>query len=606
MTEDLKTPHADGENIPNIAKTISRPNWWKGLLRTNEYKGDIQVPPVTEDMVWKIDNWTDAHRSGFRDEQIVKAMILSDKEGTLRPSYKLVLGLIYRSLVRADLPNAEMEAWHLMASKISNSEKIKDDNHETVHRNGALHNLNLEKIDSEISLDEDSGTVPIKRLTAEYINRLSDSEKEQILKILLPLYDQMQTQEFLDIEGLIPEIIMRLDKSDKKTIHTIISHIANNVQNLKFDPDFDTWIQARTDGFGGKRNNLQILYAMCLEFIGYRGVLESLILLPESTNKGKLLAIAAFPRQYTKTLNTIRQLVVDSQDDTTRKLFEQAGKKLMGFDPEDARPFFTSIIDFYNAVDPMPISGEANPYIDPQSEQMDLLVKYLRAGDRVLDMGAGEGRLTKPVLELGADVTAVDPNPALLAKLHDTITPEYRIGLTTKLGTMNDSKVEDGSIDLEFDFGRVVQHTENLAWTLREKYRVLKPGGILMLDFGDKDKGYYLQSRKRYAHVIQNLWGANGADFGNKILALSNHIVDSPRDEQNFLNRQVFSEEEVCQALKNEGFEIIEVQRKPIFKDTDDQNIYVVAKKIRKKPFLQVTEARGNEASSTGKPNYLY
>ena len=37
---------------------------------------------------------------------------------------------------------------------------------------------------------------------------------------------------------------------------------------------------------------------------------------------------------------------------------------------------------------------------------------------RVLDLGAGTGKLTETLVRLGADVTAVEPDPGMLAELH--------------------------------------------------------------------------------------------------------------------------------------------------------------------------------------------
>src|SRR3954464_12106154 len=42
-------------------------------------------------------------------------------------------------------------------------------------------------------------------------------------------------------------------------------------------------------------------------------------------------------------------------------------------------------------------------------------------GPRVLDLGAGTGKLAATLVELGAEVIAVEPDPAMLAELHRTL-----------------------------------------------------------------------------------------------------------------------------------------------------------------------------------------
>ncbi|MEU8634955.1 class I SAM-dependent methyltransferase [Amycolatopsis sp. NPDC048633] len=47
------------------------------------------------------------------------------------------------------------------------------------------------------------------------------------------------------------------------------------------------------------------------------------------------------------------------------------------------------------------------------------------AGVRVLDLGAGTGKLTATLVAVGADVTAVEPDPAMLAELRGEL-PDVR------------------------------------------------------------------------------------------------------------------------------------------------------------------------------------
>src|SRR5580692_9992385 len=51
-------------------------------------------------------------------------------------------------------------------------------------------------------------------------------------------------------------------------------------------------------------------------------------------------------------------------------------------------------------------------------------------GPRVLDLGAGTGKLTAALVALGAEVTAVEPDPAMLAELRHEL-PTVRAVLAT-------------------------------------------------------------------------------------------------------------------------------------------------------------------------------
>src|SRR5919108_931681 len=59
---------------------------------------------------------------------------------------------------------------------------------------------------------------------------------------------------------------------------------------------------------------------------------------------------------------------------------------------------------------------------------------------RVLDLGAGTGKLTATLVRLGADVTAVDPDPAMPAELRQLL-PRVR----ALPGSAEDTPVPDGA-----------------------------------------------------------------------------------------------------------------------------------------------------------------
>jgi SAM-dependent methyltransferase len=93
-------------------------------------------------------------------------------------------------------------------------------------------------------------------------------------------------------------------------------------------------------------------------------------------------------------------------------------------------------------------------------------------GLRVLDLGAGTGKLTTALAALGAEVIAVEPDPAMLAALRRAL-PTVR-SLT---GSAEAIPLPDGSVDAVLAGNAL--HWFNMDVAGPEIARVLVPGGIL-------------------------------------------------------------------------------------------------------------------------------
>jgi SAM-dependent methyltransferase len=94
------------------------------------------------------------------------------------------------------------------------------------------------------------------------------------------------------------------------------------------------------------------------------------------------------------------------------------------------------------------------------------------AGLRVLDLGAGTGKLTALLAERGADVTAVEPDAAMLAELRRRL-PSVRAAV----GPAEQIPLPDGSVDAVLCAQSL--HWFDLSRALPEIARVLTPGGVL-------------------------------------------------------------------------------------------------------------------------------
>lgn len=93
-------------------------------------------------------------------------------------------------------------------------------------------------------------------------------------------------------------------------------------------------------------------------------------------------------------------------------------------------------------------------------------------GARVLDLGAGTGKLTAALVDLGAEVVAVEPDPAMLAELRHTH-PAVR----ALQGSAEAIPLPDASVDAVLAGNAM--HWFDMAVAGAEIARVLAPGGIL-------------------------------------------------------------------------------------------------------------------------------
>ena len=94
------------------------------------------------------------------------------------------------------------------------------------------------------------------------------------------------------------------------------------------------------------------------------------------------------------------------------------------------------------------------------------------AGLRVLDLGAGTGKLTALLTELGADVTAVEPDESMLAELRGQLPAARAVRAAAEA-----IPLPDGSADAVL-CGQSL-HWFDLPRALPEIARVLVPGGVL-------------------------------------------------------------------------------------------------------------------------------
>ncbi|MBT1156415.1 class I SAM-dependent methyltransferase [Aminobacter anthyllidis] len=104
------------------------------------------------------------------------------------------------------------------------------------------------------------------------------------------------------------------------------------------------------------------------------------------------------------------------------------------------------------------------------------LARFIGSGfGRALEVGCGEGRVSRELKALGYHVTATDVVPAMVeAARQANSADDYRIAGTDKL------PFDDGQFDLVMAYN-VLMDVDDVPAALKEIRRVMKPGGTLFI-----------------------------------------------------------------------------------------------------------------------------
>jgi ubiquinone/menaquinone biosynthesis C-methylase UbiE len=111
----------------------------------------------------------------------------------------------------------------------------------------------------------------------------------------------------------------------------------------------------------------------------------------------------------------------------------------------------------------------------------DVLVSELAGKELCLEIGVGTGRIALPLTERGVEMIGVDLAPAMLARLVANAGGNQPFPLVTADVTW--LPLADGSVDAVLG-SHVLHLIANWKSAVDEARRVLRPGGLLLVNFG--------------------------------------------------------------------------------------------------------------------------
>lgn len=374
-------------------------------------------------------------------------------------------------------------------------------------------------------------------------------------------------EEFEDVFDLNLSLVFFINESKdpKEMLGLVVDHIYKNSSSYNYKLD---------EAVGSNAQNGTDYLVDAIKISG--NLIRAIHCLSDKSDEEskRMLGIFVDNNGYVNVLNKVREDLNNNPDAKVKR----SGRVLMGLDPDDnSRPFHLQLADVYKALK----FEEYKPNLASTDREVALIKKIIseQIPDRpstditILDVGCGTGRISNPLAEeykvIGVDESETNLDTA--KRLDASGMVDY------KLASILDNDIPDDSVDCVILPGRTIPHSENVEgffeW-MGEIKRVLKPNGILIFDSPNPDKGRYLQNRKNFVKIIQGLGIPVTTQQG---LDRYPYLIDSP-DGTNFYNRLVLPTDGIVDYSGWLGFDTAIVDIEPIYSDSDDENIYYLAK----------------------------
>lgn len=128
-----------------------------------------------------------------------------------------------------------------------------------------------------------------------------------------------------------------------------------------------------------------------------------------------------------------------------------------------------------------------------------------RAGERILDVGCGNGRDLIPLVRVGCRCVGVDYSPGMVEEARRDLSAAGAGGVELLVGDATRLSFGDGTFDKVFA-SEVIEHIPDWRAAIRDMARVLKPEGTLVLTTPNRHSWYGFDRYALVEGLLRRRW----------------------------------------------------------------------------------------------------